>query len=1353
MSRPRSDSAPFLDGHELRPLDLPAKAPFRPAGVAIGHGASALEVAIARADRRPRAEDLRSAWRERQGGRASPLIFIVVHDERAALCGPTGDNPPVYPDLPRDQAERICRTALDQPDRHAALRFLRAALPEVESPIPGLKNDGLLATHELAVGVPRRPDWSEAGVKGRRVLDRSGKELLRGMGFDIQPTPGPASLLLTADGKRTALAVFLDQGESIEVAHARFSGLSPISYALDQADREGVAWVVVSAGRLLRLYAVKPARGVATRGQAETFVQVHLDLLSEEQAGYLWLLFSPDALREGGTLEDILDRSRDYAVGLGNRLRERIYDDVVPRLAKAVAEALGLEGPTQEDLDRAYEMALFLLFRLLFLAYAEDQRLLPYDANQSYRNRSLKKKAHELTDLIGGDGEFDAGYSHWREIAALFTAVREGNREWGVPAYDGTLFAIDPEISPIGAALETIELSNQTFGPAIAKLLLDASPEGLGPVDFRSLGVREFGTVYEGLLQSELSVAEVPLSLGRDGAYVPALKGLEIQVAEGAIYLHDASGRRKSSGTYYTKTFAVEHLLEHALEPALERHLEELAEMDEVEAAERFFDFRVADIAMGSGHFLIAAVDHIEKRLRASLADRPLPGVRAELERLRGVAARQLGDPAAAEEIEDSQLLRRQIARRCIYGVDVNPVAVHLARVSLWIHTFVRGLPLSFLDHGLVEGNSLLGIATLDEAREALGLLNENAPELWDETALDLVERASAALERLGKLSDADQAEIMRARDAQREIEEREAPVAALFDILTASRIDPDLKGTIRSGSVTHWIEEPEKLLGSSIHHAAVEALGGMKPFHFPIRFPEVFRAGREGFDVIIGNPPWEEATIEEDDFWTRHHPGLQGLPQREQERIKARLRRERPDLVARFEDEREQAERLRKVLTSGAFPGMGTGDPDLYKAFSWRFWNLARTDGGWIGVVLPRSAFSVKGSEAFRKAVLDEDRIDDLCLLLNNRGWIFEDVHPQYTISLVSIHRDVPEKDRILNLRGPYRSRARYDFGIEEPPVRFVNDEVLEWTDTAALPLLPTEESAEVFAQIRKAPRLDLDDGRSWRARPYAELHATNDRKSGLIRLSEKRPAGYWPVFKGESFDLWTPDTGTYFGWADPEPAMKHLQTRRWSGKRRSNSPFSEFIENWIAGRKTLPCLQARIAFRDVTNRTNRRTVIAALLPPEIFLTNKAPFLLWPRGDEKDQAFLLAILCSIPYDWYMRRFVETSLNYHILNPSPVPRPKRSSPLWKRAVEIAGRLAAPDERFARWAEAVGIPAAVVSADEKEGLIAELDAVAALLYGISDSQLRHVFETFHEGWEFEPRLESVLGHMRRWKERS
>src|SRR5262249_26206830 len=157
-------------------------------------------------------------------------------------------------------------------------------------------------------------------------------------------------------------------------------------------------------------------------------------------------------------------------------------------------------------------------------------------------------------------------------------------------------------------------------------------PEGpLGPVDFRALGVREFGTIYEGLLESELSVAEADLTLDKAGSYVPLKHNQKPVVRKGQVYLHDRSGARKSFGSYFTKSFAVEHLLDTTLEAALGRHRRRLGALSDADAADAFFDFRVADIAMGSGHFLVAAVDRIERALAEYFGNRPLAGVRKEL--------------------------------------------------------------------------------------------------------------------------------------------------------------------------------------------------------------------------------------------------------------------------------------------------------------------------------------------------------------------------------------------------------------------------------------------------------------------------------------------------------------------------------------------------------------------------------------------------------------------------------------------------------------------------------------------------------------------------------------------------
>jgi hypothetical protein len=471
-------------------------------------------------------------------------------------------------------------------------------------------------------------------------------------------------------------------------------------------------------------------------------------------------------------------------------------------------------------------------------------------------------------------------------------------------------------------------------------------------------------------------------------------------------------------------------------------------------------------------------------------------------------------------------------------------------------------------------------------------------------------------------------------------------------------------------------------------------------------------------------------------------------MPQRDLEHERTRLRRQRPDLARLYEREVEEMGRLRATLTTGAYPGMGTGDPDLYKAFCWRFWSLAAVDQGRIGVVLPRSAMSAKGSEEFRKKVFAAAAEVDLTMVINRAGWVFDEAEHRYTIAFAVIARGKSDGDTIT-LRGPFATPAAFDAGHNASATRFSPTHVLSWNDSASLPLLPTEQSMEVFLQLRRAPRLDLDDGKSWRARPDRELDATNQ-KNLMDLKSEKCPKGSWPVFKGESFDIWTPDTGEYYAFADPDEVIPWLYTKRLrSGKSRGESVHAEFTLAYRQNKSTLACNFPRIAFRDVSRATDTRTVRACLLPARVFLTNKAPYLLWPRGDAVDQAFLLGVLCSIPLDWYARRFVEVSMNYFIFNPFPVPRPLRDGKRFRRVVSVAGRLASSDKRFATWAKAVGVECGPVQDGEKQDMIAELDALVAHLYGLNERQLSHVFETFHEGWDYGPRLNAVMTHFRAW----
>lgn len=247
---------------------------------------------------------------------------------------------------------------------------------------------------------------------------------------------------------------------------------------------------------------------------------------------------------------------------------------------------------------------------------------------------------------------------------------------------------------------------------------------------------------------------------------------------------------------------------------------------------------------------------------------------------------------------------------------------------------------------------------------------------------------------------------------------------------------------------------------------------------------------------------------------------------------------------------------------------------------------------------------------------------------------------------------------------------------------------------------------------------------------------------------MSEHR----WPVYKGESFDLWNPDTRSYYASVDSHLITVHLQKKRQSQHRHKRSAFFAFGNAIINDPDTLPCRRPRIAFRDITNSTNTRTVVNALVPGELVLTNKAPFLLRIKGTARHEALLLGVLSSMVLDWHARRVVELSLNFFLLNNFPIPdADPESHPIAARVVEIAGRLAAVDHRFAEWAAEVGVPVgSAKDPDVKQDLIHELDACVAHLYGLDEDDLAVIYETFDhkDPHRYADRHAAVLKHFRR-----
>jgi hypothetical protein len=350
----------------------------------------------------------------------------------------------------------------------------------------------------------------------------------------------------------------------------------------------------------------------------------------------------------------------------------------------------------------------------------------------------------------------------------------------------------------------------------------------------------------------------------------------------------------------------------------------------------------------------------------------------------------------------------------------------------------------------------------------------------------------------------------------------------------------------------------------------------------------------------------------------------------------------------------------------------------------------------------------------------------------VNTGGWVFDTVHGQYSTALATVQKDPSQ--RIVSFAGPFHSYTDFDLGrnaLASVPAA----EFLSWSASASFPRLPDQESLLIFRRMREHP--EFRDGLF---RPVIELRPVEDRSR--IHTDLENPFGPVPVLTGGSISMWNPDYGEPYGYASTD-LFEHLLSKTRRSSQLARSPFHGMV---ISSVKELPCFRSRVAFRDVARATDSRTCIAALLPPNVAVMHACPYLLRTGGDESDEAFILGIMASIPFDWYARKIVDLHLTFDLLGSIPVPLTAKDDDRRARVIELAGTLAARDERFAVWADCVGVPVGAANSDDmRDDYESELDALVAHLYGLSRNQLTHVFETFHRGWDYAPRLERALGY--------
>jgi hypothetical protein len=385
----------------------------------------------------------------------------------------------------------------------------------------------------------------------------------------------------------------------------------------------------------------------------------------------------------------------------------------------------------------------------------------------------------------------------------------------------------------------------------------------------------------------------------------------------------------------------------------------------------------------------------------------------------------------------------------------------------------------------------------------------------------------------------------------------------------------------------------------------------------------------------------------------------------------------------------------------------------DLCEFFCQRYQELLRS-GGRLGVVLPRSVFLAKGSAEFRRWLFDAATPTRIDFLLNNRRWMF-DTHPQYTVALLAVERREPTAGDTVEVAGVARSVAEFNAQSAASGLRLRRSAL---GPELEIPLLRTQQAADLLSKLRSGTPFPYGCGR-WRCFPVqGDFNETSDR-----RLWEKATTGR-PLWKGESFDQFDP-SGAGERLCPPNRAALDKARKARPGAKSLVADDVPLAVRRVAAERTFS--RARVAFRDVSRATDSRTVRACLIPPEHFLTNKAPYLVFVDDDPRSEAACLAVMNSLVFDWQARRFVETSLNFFILEGLRLP--ELSPRIYELIARAAARLSCPDARFADFASATAVDFGPIDADERTSLRVEIDSCVARAWGLTAEDLELVFEDF------------------------
>ena len=1077
-----------------------------------------------------------------------------------------------------------------------------------------------------------------------------------------------------------------------------------------------IRWGILTNGRVWRLYDRRALPRASGYYEVDLETALHADDDFHALRTFRLLFgrpaFSPQHGAQTSFLEDAIAEGRRYEEQVANDLSGIVFDKVYPALIRALADKSGAE---LEDVRQA---ALIFLYRLLFLLYAEDRDLLPVNDSR-YDDYGLRKSVRDDIDkrMSARDTFSTIASNYYNHITTLCRQVDAGDASIGLPPYNGGLFA--QQAAPM---LEQVRLSDAVLAPIIHNLSRAEGESGPRFVNYRDMTVQQLGSIYERLLEQE-----------------PA------RTPDGQIVVRPNSYARKDSGSFYTPQPLVDLIVERTLTPLLEERktafqakaaalqsdqrakADRIAELRRLDPAEAALNLKVLDPAMGSGHFLVTAVDYLSDAILELVEYAPAVAPWLEdaytsplVERIAAIRENILARAHAANwvidvpQLTDQAIIRRMVLKRCIYGVDKNPLTVELAKVSLWLHSFTVGAPLSFLDHHLRCGDSLIGLRVHDATQELSRLGGFTSA-----SAIQAAENATGGMQRIEEMSDADIAEVEESATLFREVEKTTADLRGLLNTLCGVNwLAAGMKVRQRDefetplvGAIVSQEKEAFSLLtnGPDSYDAAdpirqrtfwpaftemwraTKEVADREGFlHWEVAFPGVWHRWQDdkpvgGFDAVIGNPPWDQIEQAEVEWFALRDDEIALAPTGARRKVLIKQRTQRGDeLALAYQDVRQRAKLMRAyVKESGAYPMLSGGRVNLYSLFVERAMNLIKPDGI-VGLLTPSGICSDKTAAPFFKAVSTSGRV----------GGLFDFENRRLGTNLPPFFPDVDSRFKFCAF---IFGGAERHFGetqcafflqdtaaIQDPERCFplaADDFVRVNPNTGTAPIFRTRRDAEITRGIyERHPVLVNHSGdgeeKVWQVRYMQGLfNMTSD--SHLFRTGAQLDAdGFYPVDgnrwkKGE--ELYLPlyqgrmihqfDHRANSVRVNPESTHNPYLSEEVSHAQHADPSFLPRSQYWVPSTKVEAVVPQThgwfLAFRDVARTTDMRTMIMAILP-WAGCGHKVPMLL-PASAEfeaSSAACIIANLNCIAFDYVVRQKMQsTNMAWYITEQLPIIAP------------------------------------------------------------------------------------------------